>query len=451
MCGIFGAVGRNFDPHIVRHLATLNKDRGSSSTGFFNSEGRVVKDSQSSTSFLMDEEPTKFINRAAEKSWALIGHTRAPTRGAVNKKNAHPFSYGDIVGVHNGVIDAPAEYDVDSMYIFDQLSKHNPEEYQEALKDVGGTYVVAWFDDRTGNICILNWQGTIHFCPVNKSLLYISSDQSHLRTALGCPYGQIKSLDKGEVIRFQPDGKCKKLDKFKGSYRVWNNNNQHNTHHRHGRGMLFGTPGDHASDDFRDYRYPAPTNYVKATYVEPVPGHVDHMWHYEMSQCAGAPNYGYSRWWVQFKDQNEAERKLSWNLTGRKLGESVWVRDETLERLFAADQVIIAKEMKSKEKKPDSENVVVPQGDNTQTPSQVKAELAERSEAEQEALEKEMAMAREFDLNAEIQTMIKLRKKELIEEGRHTEESARQILFDEGWIDKDGKPCFNDQDMIAID
>ena len=36
---------------------------------------------------------------------SIIGHTRAATTGAVTTRNAHPFSYGSIIGAHNGIID----------------------------------------------------------------------------------------------------------------------------------------------------------------------------------------------------------------------------------------------------------------------------------------------------------------------------------------------------------
>ena len=43
MCGIFGGIGRNVNPAIIRALAIANKARGKDSLGFFDSSGKCVK------------------------------------------------------------------------------------------------------------------------------------------------------------------------------------------------------------------------------------------------------------------------------------------------------------------------------------------------------------------------------------------------------------------------
>lgn len=203
MCGLCGGLGVGVDVGIVRSLLILNESRGHDGVGVFNSSGGWRKNNSRSTEELRKPELSRFIEQSAKRTWAVCGHTRGGTRGGAFARNAHPFSYGEIIGSHNGVVDAPTKYDVDSMWIMDLLSQEKPGDYQKALSQVGPWFVLTWLDKRNKSIYLLNWSGQLHFMKY-RGVWYYSSDGDHLATAVGSDKG-ISSIDKKAVIRFSFD------------------------------------------------------------------------------------------------------------------------------------------------------------------------------------------------------------------------------------------------------
>lgn len=216
MCGLFGAIGKGINPLIIRALAIANRSRGKESLGMFDSSGKKVKSASDPTECLTRPNFSAFI---ARKHWFIAGHTRKATRGNINKKNAHPFRYGQYVGSHNGQVTAPATYDVDSQYLIDQLNKHTGN-YAEAFKGISGYWALTWFD------------GTHFYIQAHDNRLtlarkgntwYYSSDKDHLNAAIG-KGDEWLTLEDGATIRFAANGKMEKLEAFKseagrGGYR----------------------------------------------------------------------------------------------------------------------------------------------------------------------------------------------------------------------------------------
>lgn len=214
MCGLFGAFGQPdaIDVQAIRHLATLNQDRGRDSTGFFTGEGASFKIAERAVEWLRSEKLRDFL-WDSRRTGAICGHTRAGTRGPAITDNAHPFAYGNVVGSHNGVLwGAPLKYDVDSMYAFDLLSQNPPGQYQKALGDVDGSYVLTWYDSRDRGLYFLNWKGNLAFIKFN-NVCYYSSDARHIEVV----FGHKPTFDTacGSVFRWQK-GKFKKLKQFSG-------------------------------------------------------------------------------------------------------------------------------------------------------------------------------------------------------------------------------------------
>lgn len=80
---------------------------------------------------------------------AIIGHNRFATQGIVSKRNAHPFDFDDLVGVHNGtlknkynLIDSK-DFDVDSENLYHHI---NQKGLRDAMNIVKGAWALVWWD-----------------------------------------------------------------------------------------------------------------------------------------------------------------------------------------------------------------------------------------------------------------------------------------------------------------
>jgi predicted glutamine amidotransferase len=77
------------------------------------------------------EKGSRLLRSFSECAWKVLGHTRQSTVGSVCPENSHPFTIGDILGVHNGMVwnhsDLWKKYpershlQVDSQHIFAHL------------------------------------------------------------------------------------------------------------------------------------------------------------------------------------------------------------------------------------------------------------------------------------------------------------------------------------------
>lgn len=105
----------------------------------------------------------------ASHAECFLGHTRSATKGSVTIENCHPFKLGDVLGVHNGIIQNHEQLDkkygrsfpVDSMHVFAHLDEGLP------LTDLYGYGTFFWLRSKE------NWS-KIYFSKTSAGSLTIA-------------------------------------------------------------------------------------------------------------------------------------------------------------------------------------------------------------------------------------------------------------------------------------
>lgn len=96
---------------------------------------------------LFDQRKTEAI--FGTQTSVLIGHNRYATQGKINARNAHPFQFENVVGVHNGTLhnhkSLPEgnKYDVDSEAIYHNIDDLGPFKTVEKMR---GAWALVWWD-----------------------------------------------------------------------------------------------------------------------------------------------------------------------------------------------------------------------------------------------------------------------------------------------------------------
>jgi hypothetical protein len=84
------------------------------------------------------------------ESWTqAVIHTRAATVGDITVENSHPFQFGNVIGVHNGMVrnhdildrENSRNFSVDSMHIFAHIAEN------KNLQDIRGYGTVVYYQD----------------------------------------------------------------------------------------------------------------------------------------------------------------------------------------------------------------------------------------------------------------------------------------------------------------
>lgn len=222
MCGIYGAISRRdgpkWDLSAIKALTWANRERGTHSLGFFDSSGRTMKRADDPAKSLTFDKVRIWLTNSQGNAWAIGGHTRHATQGGITKQNAHPFKYGHIVGTHNGMVDAPVQYTVDSEYLFDLISERG----HTGIEAVHGYWGLAWLDRNEDKFYLTKHNGSLAYCFFN-GVYYYSSDKDHLASIIDADPIELKE---GQVLCFTADGQLldsetgavEKIDALYGYY-----------------------------------------------------------------------------------------------------------------------------------------------------------------------------------------------------------------------------------------
>ena len=169
MCGIVAAAGllTGEEEKIFKFLLILDTVRGEDSTGIagVSVNGDVLVSKAVGTPY--DLFPLKLTERIfTTNNRLLIGHNRYATQGGVTKKNAHPFEFDNVVGVHNGTLKARYglkhnNYPVDSEQLYANIDEDGE---KVVIPKVEGAYALVWYDKESAQLKVIrNKERPLHY------------------------------------------------------------------------------------------------------------------------------------------------------------------------------------------------------------------------------------------------------------------------------------------------
>ncbi len=191
MCGIMGYVGGRTAKDIIYAGLKQQEYRG------YDSAGIAVIDKKLNITKALGDTSGLDIGKLSDKAHSGIGHTRWATHGKPSVVNAHPHIFGDIVLVHNGIIEnfedlkktikaSDLQSQTDSEVLaavidkFYQKSKDLLAATQSALAEAKGTFGILAMSRHDPNTIIAARRGSPVVIGVDDDQYYIASDPSAL-------------------------------------------------------------------------------------------------------------------------------------------------------------------------------------------------------------------------------------------------------------------------------
>ena len=219
MCGIIGYVGEeNATPVLIEGLKRLEY-RGYDSAGIALLHGGEISVARSAGKLVNLEQ---LVERNPQNGSTGIGHTRWATHGRPSEQNAHPHRSGDLVLVHNGIIENfislkhrlesegyrfVSETDTEVIaHLLESYMKNGcslPEAMRAAESDLHGSYAVAALCVSEPDVIVTTRSG----CPLvvgrNEQGSFLASDitplLAHTREVLFLEDGDIALLTPSNI------------------------------------------------------------------------------------------------------------------------------------------------------------------------------------------------------------------------------------------------------------
>ena len=156
---------------ISKSLLNSIAERGKDSTGIaMMSETReptIYKTLTSSDKLVKSLSYSKIANHHRRDTTICLMHTRFSTmdRNDIRQNDAHPFSIGNTIGMHNGIIynhdeldkKHASKYRVDSQYLLHYINQED--DIQNALDEIVGDYAVSWVKNSNSVLNLLHEGG----------------------------------------------------------------------------------------------------------------------------------------------------------------------------------------------------------------------------------------------------------------------------------------------------
>jgi len=218
VCGIIGYIGnQNAVPMLIEGLKRLEY-RGYDSAGI-----AFIQHDRLEVRRCVGRLKNLEVALAGEKLFSTIGigHTRWATHGRPSEENAHPHRVGNIVVVHNGIIENYLQLkkeliadgrhfasETDSEVIAHLIDRHTRrglplvQAVQEALKEVKGAYAIAVLREEEPDILV----GARNGCPLVAGLAQGGSFLASDIPAILNYTRDVIFLDDEEIVVLSPEG-----------------------------------------------------------------------------------------------------------------------------------------------------------------------------------------------------------------------------------------------------
>jgi hypothetical protein len=223
VCGHVGIIGPGIcdtDLDVLEQLAQCIVVRGHDGCGILQGNHHskyytVEKSNEEISTFLWYHKHAKggdrmLLNTTSDTFFCV--HVRAATRGSLTTKNAHPFDFPNLVGMHNGTLKEtdykPIGDQTDSEMMFADMNDKGVIPVLSAL-DKDSAYAVVVYDKRTKEIYIGRNQHRPLFCTwnSNRRVFYYASEYGLLEWILnrnGIKRDKIYSFSTDVIHRFSP-------------------------------------------------------------------------------------------------------------------------------------------------------------------------------------------------------------------------------------------------------
>lgn len=183
MCGIVvvaGKIGKE-QREVFRQMLIVGSLRGPHSTGFFSAKGNnseVFKLAGDPFTVMEHKGFDRLLNKDTN---VLVGHNRFATVGKINRQNAHPFDFPNVVGVHNGTLTNKYQlpdghqFDVDSEALYNGFDTIGP---AQTIAKTRGAWSLVWWDKQAKTLNFLrNNERPMAYCfSEDKKTLYAASE-----------------------------------------------------------------------------------------------------------------------------------------------------------------------------------------------------------------------------------------------------------------------------------
>lgn len=225
MCGVIAAIGelKANEEAAFKQLLICDSLRGTDSTGIFTITSlnylHIAK--QVGNPFELFETRS-FDNAMKGLMRVMVGHNRYATQGAVNRKNAHPFDFDNVIGVHNGtlrnkyqLLDAK-DFTVDSENLYHHIDQKG---INAAVSNLDGAYALVWWDKVEGTLKVLRNKERPLYCVETLSGNYFMASEAWMLEGVLSRNNVLtktepKLFDEDYLYSFDLDVKTGSIDKI---------------------------------------------------------------------------------------------------------------------------------------------------------------------------------------------------------------------------------------------